>query len=237
LVHREAITHSQLIHPNILPFLGIYHQTAESPPITILPLMERGSLQDTLNGSSIDTDTFSRIVSPISHHYCQLTLRTYHWNTQLIGITSGVVYLHSRSPSIVHGDLHPGNILLDLAGNPYLCDFGLSRIRHEITRTRTMIQEAGRLRFLAPELSGGWSKRFRTSPASDIFSLAMTFYNAWGGRLPFHEVRNDIKVAGKYRKGLRPDHPSDAVALAQTSKQPLWELLQEMWAQEPSSRP
>ncbi|KAF8308632.1 kinase-like protein, partial [Clavulina sp. PMI_390] len=205
-----------LDHPNILPFLGVYYQTNDSPPITILPLMEYGSLQDLLLGSPIGQEAFKRI---------------------LLGTASGVVYLHSRYPPIIHGDLHPGNILLDVASNPYLCDFGLSRIQHEVTRTRTILQEAGRLRFLAPELSGGLLRRFRTSPATDVFSLAMSFYNTWSGNAPFPEIQNDIKVAGKYRKGHRPDCTYAVVSLGSGPEGHLWELLQEMWAQKPEFRP
>ncbi|KAF8304957.1 kinase-like protein [Clavulina sp. PMI_390] len=216
LVHREAITHSQLDHPNILPFLGIYHEEVDSPPITVLPFMERGSLQDLLAGAALDPGAFKCI---------------------LIGVGSGVDYLHSRRPPIIHGDLHPGNVLIDSAGNPCLCDFGLSRIRHEVTRTRTILQEAGRLRFLAPELSAGWTKRFRTSCASDIFSLAMTYLNTWSGQPPFSELRNDLKVASNFRKGRRPNIPSTGVLLPLDSVQLLWKLLSEMWAPRPEDRP
>ncbi|KAF8312283.1 kinase-like protein [Clavulina sp. PMI_390] len=217
LVHREAITHSQLDHPNILPFLGVFHKEAGSPPMMILPLMEHGSLQSLLSRSqTIDLEKFRRI---------------------LIGTSRAVVYLHTRQPPILHGDLHPGNVLLDADGNPQLCDFGLSRIRHEITRTRTILREAGRLRFLAPELSGNWMGRFRTSPESDIFSLGMTFYNTWSGKIPFSGIRSDFKAAARYRKGHRPELGTVCVTLTQAQTRSLWELLGEMWTDKPNSRP
>lgn len=49
---------------------------------------------------------------------------------------------------------------MDASGEPIICDFGLSRIRHEVTRTRTMIHEGGRTRFLVPELSAEQQTRF-----------------------------------------------------------------------------
>ncbi|KAF8316807.1 kinase-like protein, partial [Clavulina sp. PMI_390] len=216
LLHREAITHSQLTHPNILPFLGIYYEEVGSPPLTVLPLMEGGSLEELIAKSPIEPDAFKCI---------------------LFGISSGVVHLHSRCPPVIHGDLHPGNVLIDSAGNPILCDFGLSRIRHEVTRTRTIIQEAGRLRFLAPELSGGLTKSFRTSPSSDIFSLAMTFLNTWSGQQPFSQCHKEVKAASYIRKGRRPEMPSDGVSLDPKPKRLLWGLICEMWAQEPDARP
>ncbi|KAF8303373.1 kinase-like protein, partial [Clavulina sp. PMI_390] len=213
---REAINHSILHHPNILPFLGIYHEEDGSPPLTIVPLIDPGSLQKALDGPLIGPHILRRI---------------------LIGVSSGVAYLHSRRPPIVHGDIHPGNILIDFDHKPYLCDFGLSRIRHEVTRTRTILQEAGRPRFMAPELFKRWTTSFRTSSASDIFSLAMTFLNVWSGRPPFHELRNDLKVMSHFRKGERPDMPTDGVALAPELTEHLWEILCDMWAQEPDKRP
>lgn len=64
MVHREAITHSQLDHPNILPFLGIFHEEEGSPPLTVLPFMTNGSLSELILDSeeALDASNFSRIV-------------------------------------------------------------------------------------------------------------------------------------------------------------------------------
>ncbi|KAF8290280.1 kinase-like protein, partial [Clavulina sp. PMI_390] len=211
---REAITHSQLDHANILPFSGIYHEALGSPPIIILPLCEGGSLADLLFDETLmKADNF------------------------VVGITRGVGYLHSRNPPTIHGDLHPGNVLLGKDGNPYLCDFGLSRIRHEVTRTNTLLREGGRIRFLAPELSSGFEEQFRTSKASDIFGLAMTLFNTWTSKTPFSEVINEQKVLSNFIKGERPERPASAVALGSDVNTILWNLLVDMWAQRPEQRP
>ena len=61
-----------------------------------------------------------------------------------------------QTPTATHWTqnvIKQGNILINGERNAVLCDFGFSCIRHEVTRTHTMIREGGRLRYLAPELS------------------------------------------------------------------------------------
>ncbi|KAF8296967.1 kinase-like protein [Clavulina sp. PMI_390] len=137
---------------------------------------------------------------------------------------------------MMYSGLRQGNILLDGSGHPLLCDFGLCRIRHEVSRTRTMRQEGGRIRFLAPELSSSLEGQFRTTPASDIFSLAMTLLNIWTGEMPFAEVRNEWQVASRVNQGMRPNRLG-GMLLSPYLNSTLWTLLEEMWAQKPNKRP
>ncbi|KAF8315217.1 kinase-like protein, partial [Clavulina sp. PMI_390] len=211
LVHREAIIHSQLRHDNVIPFYGVYQERPDTLPLTVVPYIERGSLQNSIVNKSIKSNDFWRIA---------------------VGISKGLAHLHSRRPPVIHGDLHPGNILLDESGNPFLCDFGLSRIRHEVTRTRTTQQQGGRIRFLAPELSRSFDAQFRTTPESDVFSLAMTLLNIWSGQMPFAEIQSEWKVVAEVAKGVRPDRP-----VAPHLDSALWELMKEMWAQKANKRP
>ncbi|KAF8309230.1 kinase-like protein [Clavulina sp. PMI_390] len=216
LMHREAITHSQLDHPNILPFLGVSHEAPNSPPIVVLPFCDGGSLHDVLtDGFLMEAGRFSRIA---------------------VGVTRGVAYLHSRNPPIIHGDIHPGNVLLEKGGNVYLCDFGFSRIRHEVTRTHTNIKEGGKVRFLAPELSSGSWEKFRTSKESDIFGLAMTLLNTWTGKKPLREM-NKNKVQSYFIAKGRPERPTSTVALGSQANTEFWDLLVGMWEHEPKKRP
>ena len=99
--------------------------------------------------------------------------------------------------------------MIDASGKALLCDFGLSRIRHEVTRTHTTIREGGRMRFMAPELLSG-HETFRTSEASDVFSLSMVFWNAWTRKLPFAEIANELGAGAVIREGKRPNKPTIA---------------------------
>jgi serine/threonine protein kinase len=67
LVHREAITHAQLDHPNIIPFLGVYRENTDGPPMTVLPFIERGSLGDVIDEEAVHGVEFVWIVRSIAH--------------------------------------------------------------------------------------------------------------------------------------------------------------------------
>ncbi|KAF8302522.1 kinase-like protein, partial [Clavulina sp. PMI_390] len=155
----------------------------------------------------------------------------------ILGVTEGLAYLHSREPPIIHGDLHPGTISLDSSGTPHLWGFGLSRIRYEVSRTRTIVQEGPKARFVAPELSASLMHRFRTSRASDIFALAMTFLYVWSGELPFKDIQNETKLASRLRRGKRPSLPNSTVALSKEVQAAFWILLMDMWAHDAALRP
>jgi serine/threonine protein kinase len=116
-----------------------------------------------------------------------------------------------------------------------LCDFGFSRIRHEVTRTHTNIREGGRLRFLAPELSGG-QESFRTTTASDVYSLAMTFFNLSTLCLPLEEHYNEWAAADAARQGQRPQMVDTPRFLAGYFSM-LWDLMMMMWEHDQSARP
>ena len=98
------------------------------------------------------------------------------------------------------------------------------------------MREGGRTRFLAPELLAG-EEDFRTTPASDIFSLSMTFLNVWTREVPFVELTSSRKVEAAIRKGLRPQRPVVQIDLPPQMEEEFWLLLVEMWAHEPASRP
>jgi serine/threonine protein kinase len=105
-----------------------------------------------------------------------------------MGVISGVHYLHTRSPVIVHGDLKPvrssnsnlikvdyskGNILIDDQWNPRVCDFGISRMVGDagVSGLTTTSAHTGTARYLSYELVSLEDVWIPTT-ASDIHALA-----------------------------------------------------------------
>lgn len=129
------------------------------------------------------------------------------------------------------------NIVIDDDGNPFLCDFGLSRIQHEVTRTFTSIVEGGKYRFLAPELYSGMDQKFRTSRASDCYAFGMTILEMATLQRPFAEFDNEMSASRAAERGQRPRRPEDMGDLPCEAADALWALLVKMWAHDPEERP
>lgn len=114
-----------------------------------------------------------------------------------------------------------------------LCDFGLSRLRHEITRSKTMLKPGLTPRYAAPELPAINDEGFRTTEKGDIYSLSMTIYHFGFQERPFEHLNEEELVQKAVQNKQRPQPSSHAVNLDAA----LWELINEMWAHSPEDRP
>lgn len=99
----------------------------------------------------------------------------------LIGaaVCEALTYLHSRSPSVLHRDIKPGNIKITPEGEIYLVDFGLAKLVQG-SQTTTTGARAMTPGYSPPEQYG----TARTDPRSDIYSLGATLYAALTGAIP-----------------------------------------------------
>ncbi|OJA14206.1 hypothetical protein AZE42_09477 [Rhizopogon vesiculosus] len=139
---RELKVWLRLKHSTIVPLLG----TAQvEPPLLALisQWMTSGTLYEYLKEQPIITTPSARI-------------------KLAKGIAEGLSYLHSEN--VIHGDLHPGNVLIDSSGNPCLTDFGLATVAEDPD-----------LQWTTTIAGGDFNPRWR-APESDIYSFGSVMF-------------------------------------------------------------
>lgn len=92
-------------------------------------------------------------------------------------IASGMSEAHKF---IVHRDLKPDNILVDKAGQLKISDFGLAKYISAATRTKSF-KGGGTYPYMSPEC---WLFDTNT-PAMDVYSLGIIFFQLLTGKLPY----------------------------------------------------
>lgn len=150
----------KLNHPNLLN-VGNF-DVFKNCPYLVMPFCKKGSVASRI-GKMSERDIW-RFVEDVS---------------------SGLAFLHSQQPPIVHQDIKPDNILMMEDGRYVISDFGISheyQTRMSIRNTNSV--SSGTIAYMGPE-------RFSENPeiviASDIWSLGMTLYELavgdvlWGG--------------------------------------------------------
>ena len=149
-----------------------------------------------------------------------------------IAICDALNYLHSRSSSILHRDIKPGNIKISPEGDVYLVDFGLAKIMkgNQATTNGARAMTPG---YSPPEQYG----TARTDPRTDIYSLGATLYAALTGVIPedgldratgkakltpLRQLKSNVnrKLAAAIEKSLAVD-PDDRYQSANELKQSL----------------
>ena len=139
---------SSIRHPNIIQFFGAC--TLNEPYIIVIEYMSRGNLET--NNPNLSSTEKKQV---------------------LLDICSGLAYLHNRTPRcVIHRDLKPNNILLNLSGRAKIADFGLSKFQQNHNDSFVMTGETGTYRYMAPEVV--MHKEYNASV--DIWSFGMIMF-------------------------------------------------------------
>jgi len=109
-------------------------------------------------------------------------------------VSSGLAYLHSQNPPVIHQDIKPDNILIARNGEFVVTDFGISRqARNTLRKSKTHLNSAGAVAYMGPER---FSKQYQSVKASDIWSLGVTIYELAVGELPFCGMGGSMQKQG-----------------------------------------
>ena len=184
----EAKATAQLHHPNIVQIFDIGEQ--DSLPYFSLEFVDGGSLAQKLRGQPQPPRQAVLMVEMLAR---------------------AIAVAHARG--IIHRDLKPANVLLTIAGQPKITDFGLAKLLGEKSRYTMHGAILGTPSYMAPEQARGQTKLI--CPATDIFSLGAILYEMLTGRPPFQgatvfdTMQQLIHDRAKPPRQLRPELPRD----------------------------
>ncbi|TCD63066.1 hypothetical protein EIP91_006022 [Steccherinum ochraceum] len=213
--YRETIACSNLTHPNILSIYGVVKLTLplnEMSLCIVMPYIRRGSVRSLVSQESEGAKSELPLIK---------------WLYKLYEIALGLKYLHDEDPGIVHGDLHPGNVLIDDGGNAMISDFGHG-ILSEATpggTGSTSKHEGGEFRFRAPELTSLHNASMtgvRPTRESDIFAFACVCFELYAKHPPYHLENNPAIVAQRYASDKRPTLPPGMPQMIQNLTNNCW---------------
>jgi serine/threonine protein kinase len=136
------------------------------------------------------------------------------------GIASALALVHGGG--LVHRDVKPGNILLTVAGEPKLADFGIARVLHA-ERVTNSADVVGTAPYLSPEQARGGD----VGPATDVYALGLVLLECLTGHREYPGPAVEAAVARLLRAPVVPD----------TLPLPWPDLLRRMTHSDPSERP
>jgi len=161
----------------------------------------------------------------------------------LTQIASGISYLHTVKPTIIHGDLKGGNILVDENGSAIITDFGLSKVLGDMTDSANMAGTslfAGSTRWMAPELIAALVEDFRPTITtfSDVYAFASICLEIASGQLPYPHRSNDHAVTLDIIRGVKPLRTATCLLkLSSEAEEAFWNMLDQCWSTDPAVRP
>ncbi|MFI0818782.1 serine/threonine-protein kinase [Streptomyces sp. NPDC021098] len=195
---REARSAARITHPNVV----VVHDVVDDGglPCIVMEYVPSTTLGDLLKGGeTLSPDETARVGR---------------------GMIAALRAAHAAG--VLHRDVKPGNVLLGADGRVVLTDFGIAMATGTSTLTKTG-EVVGSIDYIAPERVRGR----KPGPASDLWALGATLYQAVEGRAPF---RKPTPIETGYAIAVDPlEPPRRAGSLAP--------LIEALLAKEPEQRP
>jgi len=174
---------ANLKHPNVLPLLGFYLSDDLGTAQLVSPFEEHGHIADYLQKAR-----------PSKAKRIDLALDT----------AKGLAYLHGCDPPVYHGDLKPGNVLVNGGTRAVLCDLGLAKAMEGIPTglTTSVTTFIGSTRYLSPELL--LEDKPRRTLKSDIWAWACLLLEILVDLKPYCDVEVELGIIRKHILGIPP---------------------------------
>lgn len=179
---------SRYRHDNVLPLFG-YSLNGEKPCL-VYQLMKGGTLEQRL---------YSKKEKPLT------------WKERVeicLGAARGINFLHVCDiKPLIHGDIKPANVLLDVCLTPRIGDFGLAREGPaSVSRSVTVSQIYGTKPYLPQEFLRG--KKLSTKV--DTYSYGVMLLETFTGLRAVDQNRKP-HLLPEYIKGIRKDQFDDLI--------------------------
>ncbi|MFI6984461.1 protein kinase [Embleya sp. NPDC050154] len=155
---REARAAARITHPNVVTIFDVAED--DGRPWIVMELVRAPSLTDVLEEGRM-----------APHEAAE------------VGLAVLAALRAARAADVLHRDVKPSNILMAPGGRIVLTDFGIATVAGSVTLTATGML-VGSPEYLAPERVLGR----RPGPASDLWSLGVTLYQAVEGFSPFRRT-------------------------------------------------
>jgi len=153
----------------------------------------------------------------------------------VLRVLSALHYAHTfvrsdgRPLAVIHRDVSPSNILLDVSGHVKLVDFGIARADGDAEVYKTEApQLRGKFGYLAPELFTGEPP----SPQTDVYSAGVVLYELLTGDNPFR----GRELADSYHKALNVAAPAVSSLRSDVSERLSDVIVQTALAKDPAQR-
>ena len=170
----ECFLLSQIRHPNIVQFLGVYVQSNAELPMLVMEFLP------------------TNLSSCIEKHGvlpCEIIYSV------LLDVALGLCYLHGQIPPIIHRDLSSNNVLLTPNMTAKISDLGVARIVNLTPlQVSHMTQTPGTPAFMPPEVMVANPKY---DMSIDEFSYGILMIHVLSGRWPDPQVGPTRSQSGK----------------------------------------